>query len=175
MNHGPVVLVTAAAGGRDNVMPAAWAMPVDFDPPLFAVVLATGTLTRELVDASDELGLSIPPASMLDALYDAGQVSGRDGDKWARLGLARLPASRIAAPLVDGCLGWLECRVRNRALAESTDLFVCEAVAAFADDAVFQGGAWRFPDAARRTVHHLAGGQFLASGEPLVAGGAKKR
>lgn len=68
LNHGPVVLVTAAAGGRDNVMPAAWVMPVDFDPPLVAAVLASGTFTRELVDASGELALSIPPASMLDAL-----------------------------------------------------------------------------------------------------------
>lgn len=33
LNHGPTVLVTSAAGRRRNVMAAAWAMPVDFDPP----------------------------------------------------------------------------------------------------------------------------------------------
>jgi flavin reductase (DIM6/NTAB) family NADH-FMN oxidoreductase RutF len=175
LNHGPLVLVGAAAGGRDNVMPAAWAMPVDFDPPLVAAVLATGTFTRELVDASGELTLSVPPASMLDAVYEAGQVNGRDEDKWSRFGFARLPASRVAAPLVDGCLGWLECRVVDRSLAAKMDLFVCETVAAWADDAVFQRGEFRFEDPDRRSVHHVAGGRFFVTGEARVARGAKKR
>jgi flavin reductase (DIM6/NTAB) family NADH-FMN oxidoreductase RutF len=173
LNHGPVVLVSAAAGGRDNVMPAAWAMPIDFAPPLVAVVLAEDSYTRELVNASGELALSIPPASMLDVLYEAGQVSGRDGDKWARAGLARLPASRIAAPLVDGCLGWLECRVVERSL-EKLDLLVVETVAAWADDEVWREGAWRFGDPDRRTVHHLSGDRFFATGEARSAKGARK-
>jgi flavin reductase (DIM6/NTAB) family NADH-FMN oxidoreductase RutF len=175
LNHGPVVLVTSAAGGRENVMPAAWVMPVDFDPPLVAAVIAAGTFTRELVEASGELALSIPPASMLDAVYDAGQVDGRATDKWGRCGLARAPASRVAAPLVEGCLGWLECRVADRTLADRLDLFVCEVVAAWADEAVFADGEWRFSGPERRSVHHVAGGRFLATGEPLVARGAKRR
>lgn len=175
LNHGPVVLVTSAAGGRDNVMPAAWVMPLDFDPPLVAAVIAAGSYTRELVDASGELALSIPPASMVDAVYDAGQLDGREGDKWELVGLVREPASRVAAPLVAGCLGWLECKVVERSLAERHDLLVLETVAAWADDAAFQGGLWRFESKERRTVHHLAGGQFLATGEPLAARAAKKR
>jgi flavin reductase (DIM6/NTAB) family NADH-FMN oxidoreductase RutF len=175
LNHGPVVLVTASSGGRDNLMPAGWVMPIDFAPALLAVVLAEESFTRELVDASGELGLSIPPASMLEALYDAGQTSGRDGDKWARIGLARAPASRISAPLVEGCLGWLECRVVDRSLAEKMDLFVCEAVAAWADDAVFKDGAWSFSDSDRRTVHHQSGGMFFLTGESRSATTVKGR
>lgn len=174
LNHGPVVLVGSAANGRENVMPAAWVMPVDFDPPLVAAVIASGTFTRELVDASGELTLSIPPASMLDAVYDAGQMNGRDGDKWARFGFTHLAASRVAAPLVDGCLGWLECRVVDTSLATKMDLFVCETVAAWADDTVFKNGEWRFADADRRSVHHLAGGRFFVTGDERMARGAKK-
>lgn len=169
LNHGPVVLVTSAAGGRTNVMPAAWVMPIDFEPPRVAAVLAEGTFTRELVDASGELALSIPAASMLDAVYEAGQVDGRDVDKWSKLGLSPLPASKVAAPLVDGCLGWLECRVVERSLADRMDLFVCETVAAWADDAVFRDGEWRFVDDDRRTIHHVAGGRFFVTGAPVLA------
>ena len=175
LNHGPVVLIGSAANSRDNVMPAAWVMPVDFDPPLVAAVIAGGTFTRELVEASGELTLSIPPASMLDALYDAGQVNGRDGDKWARFGFVRLPGSRVAAPLVDGCLGWLECRVVDASLAAKMDLFVCETVAAWVDDAVFTNGEWRFDGPDRRSVHHLAGGRFFVTGDARTARGAKKK
>jgi flavin reductase (DIM6/NTAB) family NADH-FMN oxidoreductase RutF len=175
LNHGPVALVTAAAGGRDNVMPAAWVMPVDFDPPLVAAVIASGTHTRELIDASGELALSIPPASMLDAVYESGQACGREVDKWSRYGLVREPASRVAAPLVAGCLGWLECRVVDRSLAAKMDLLVLETVAAWADDAVFHEGAWRFEEPGQRTVHHVTGGHFFATGEPLVAREARRR
>jgi len=38
INHGPTVLVTSAAGGRRNVMAAAWSMPVEFTPPRISVV-----------------------------------------------------------------------------------------------------------------------------------------
>jgi len=169
LNHGPLVLVTSAARGRTNVMPAAWVMPIDFEPPLVAAVIASGTATRELVDASAELALSIPPASMLDAVYEAGQVDGREVDKWARFGLRSAPASRVAAPLVEGCLGWLECRVVDRSLAERMDLFVCETIAAWADDEVFRDGEWRFDAPDRRSVHHVAAGRFFVTGDARVA------
>lgn len=169
LNHGPVVLVTSAAGGRTNVMPAAWVMPIDLEPPLVAAVIADGTATRELVDASGELALSIPPASLLDAVYEAGEVDGREVDKWARFGFRAAPASRVAAPLVEGCLGWLECRVVDRSLAGGMDLFVCETVAAWAEDDVFRDGEWRFADPDRRSIHHVAGGRFFVTGEARTA------
>lgn len=169
LNHGPVVLVTSAAGGRTNVMPAAWVMPIDLAPPLVAAVIEEGSFTRELVDGSGELALSIPPASMLDAVYEAGQVDGREADKWTRFGFSPLPASRVAAPLVESCLGWLECRVVDRSLAERMDLFVCETVAAWADDAVFREGEWHFTSDAQRTLHHVAAGRFFLTGAERVA------
>ena len=46
LNHGPTVLVSAAHGGRRNVMAAAWSMPLDFAPPKVAVVLDKSTFTR---------------------------------------------------------------------------------------------------------------------------------
>ena len=39
LNHGPVTLVSSAHHDARNVMAAAWAMPLDFDPPKVAVVI----------------------------------------------------------------------------------------------------------------------------------------
>ncbi|MFS9605278.1 hypothetical protein Q6241_29550, partial [Klebsiella pneumoniae] len=39
LNHGPTTLVTSAHNGVRNVMAAAWAMPLDFDPPKVLVVV----------------------------------------------------------------------------------------------------------------------------------------
>ncbi|HLM42631.1 MAG TPA: flavin reductase family protein [Myxococcaceae bacterium] len=132
LNHGPTTLVTSAAQGRTNVMAAAWGMPLDFEPPKVAVVLAESTFTRELVDASGELTLCVPTRAQLEQVYAVGSESGRDEDKWARYGLKPVPASRVQAPLVEGCVGWLECRVLPEPeVQRKYDLFVVEVVAAW--------------------------------------------
>ena len=154
-----------------RVVPIAWTVPLDFEPARLAMVISAESRTRELIEASGELAVSIPPAAMLDALYEAGHVSGRDVDKWARCGFRRLRADRVAAPLVEGCVAWLECRVIDRTLAEPFDLFVCEVVAASVDDACFRDGEWAFPDDARRTVHHMSAGKFFLTGRQVTASG----
>lgn len=172
LNHGPVTLVAAAHGGRRNLMAAAWVMPLDFDPPKVAAVLARETLTRELVAASGEAVIAVPVASQAGLVMAVGTSSGREGDKFARLGIASEPGTLVAAPIVAGCAAWLECRVLPEPrVQEEYDLFVLRVVAASADDAIFSGGRWRFPDDGRRTLHHVAGGAFFLTGEALEAGG----
>lgn len=171
LNHGPVTLVSSRSGARSNVMAAAWAMPLDFDPPKVLVVIDRNTLTRELVDASGEFALNVPPRALAETIVGVGSVTGRDVDKWSRFGIATLPASRIAAPLVDGCIAWLECRVLDERPTERRyDLFIAEVVAAWADERVFSAGRWHFEDDALRTLHYVAGGQFFATGAAHAVG-----
>ncbi|MGO4331904.1 flavin reductase family protein [Cupriavidus sp. M-11] len=166
LNHGPVTLVTSAHGARRNVMAASWAMPLDFQPPKVAVVIDARTLTRELVDASGEFALNIPARPQAAATLEVGSHSGREADKFAAAGLATFPAREIAAPLLAGCLAWLECRVIPEPHnAARHDLFIAEVVAAWADSAVFSNGRWHFPDSECRSIHYLAGGAFFATGE----------
>ena len=166
LNHGPVTLVSSAANGCRNVMAAAWAMPLDFDPPKVLLVVDSQTLTRELIEASGEFALSIPSRRIADKVLAAGSMSGRDGDKFAASGLDTFAASRIAAPLVRDCVAWLECRVIPEAQNQKRyDLFIAEVVAAWADSDVFSDGRWHFPDADSRTIHYQAGGSFFVTGD----------
>lgn len=166
LNHGPVTLVSSAANGRSNVMAAAWAMPLDFDPAKVLLVVDSNTLTRELIEASGEFALNIPCRRIADKVLAAGSVSGRDGDKFAASGLETLAASRISAPLIQDCVAWLECRVIPEAHNQQRyDLFIAEVVAAWADPAVFSDGRWHFPDADSRTIHYQAGGAFFVTGD----------
>jgi len=171
LNHGPTVLVTSAHAGRRNIMAAAWSMPLDFDPPKIAVVIDASTFTRELVDASGCFALNIPSRAQATTTVAVGSHSGRDQDKFAALGLATFPAHNIAAPLLEGCLGWLECRVIAEAgLARRHDLFLAEVLAAWADPTVFDNGHWHFPAHADRSIHYIAGGEFFETGNAFRAG-----
>lgn len=176
LNHGPVTLVTSAHAGRRNVMAAAWTMPLDFSPPKVCVVIDKSTLTRELVEASGSFALNIPSRMQAQTTLDVGAIGGRElpgGDKFAHFGLGTHPASRIEAPLLEGCVGWLECRVLSEPHNQQAyDLFIGEVVAAWADDSVFRDGRWHFDEApdAKRTLHYIAGGSFYVTGESLSLG-----
>lgn len=176
LNQGPVTLVTSAHAGRCNIMAAAWTMPLDFSPPKICLVVDRQTLTRELIDAAGSFALNIPCRAQARATLDVGSISGREvpgGDKFAHFDLAIRPASMIDAPLLAGCVGWLECRVIAEPHNQQTyDLFIGEVIAAWADDEVFANGRWHFDAASsdKRTLHYVAGGTFYVTGEQLSLG-----
>ena len=173
LNHGPTVLVSAAHAGQHNVMAAAWACALDFNPPKVTVVLDKATRTRELVEASGMFALQLPTVAMAALTVGVGTDSAHTRpDKLQRHGveLFEMPGNHPAQttpPLVQGCAAWLLCRVipepHNQ---QAYDLFIGEVVAAWADDRVFRNGHWEFDTApdALRTLHYVAGGQFYATG-----------
>jgi len=171
LNHGPTVLVSAESGGRRNVMAAAWSMPLDFMPPKVAVVLDKQTFTRTLVEASGHFVLAVPPVALAALTQRVGNTSGRDADKFDAGLAAAEPGPATGAPLVDGCVAWLECRrLPEPHIEQAYDLFLGEVVAAWADDRVFRDGRWHFDgaDDSLRTLHHVAGGHFLAIGDVVA-------
>jgi flavin reductase (DIM6/NTAB) family NADH-FMN oxidoreductase RutF len=168
LNHGPTVLVSSAHGVRRNVMAAAWCMPLDFDPPKLLVVIDKSTFTRELVEASGEFVINVPTQAQRELTVAVGSESGRVHDKFDALGLAAFDALHVAAPLIAGCVAWLECRVVPEPHNQSRyDLFIGEVVAAQADRRVFSDGRWHFgpDDDGLRTLHHIAGGAFFVTGQ----------
>lgn len=175
LNHGPTVLISSAHAGQDNVMAAAWTMPLDFSPPKVAIVIDRNTYTRELIEASGEFVINIPPVNMAPITQAVGDCCGRDTDKFAQFHLGKITASQVKVPLVDGCIGWLECRlIREPHIQQTYDLLLGEVVAAWADDRVFNHGRWHFSDDALRTLHHVAGGNFLQIGDSLTPDQAAK-
>jgi flavin reductase (DIM6/NTAB) family NADH-FMN oxidoreductase RutF len=174
LNHGPTVLVSAAHAGRRNVMAAAWAMTLDFTPPKVTVVIDKATFTRRLVEASGHFVLSVPCKALADLTYTVGNCSGAEmlaPDKIERYGIGVLAGEAQEAPLIEGCVGWLECRVMPEPHNQAVyDLFIGEVVAASADERVFGNGRWHFSNEhdGLRTLHHVAGGHFVCAGDAIA-------
>lgn len=169
LNHGPVTLISAAANGRRNVMTAAWAMPLDLSPTKVAIVIDKSSFTRELIEASGRFVINLPSVKIAEAVLAVGLESGRELDKFERHGLETLPADRIEAPLIAGCVGWLECTLIAEPHTQQTyDLLLGEVLAASADSRVFRDAHWEFGEHADlRTLHYVAGGQFFVTGEAI--------
>lgn len=177
LNHGPTVLVSTQRGNQRNVMAAAWNMPLDFQPPKIAIVIDKKTYTRELIEASGSFVINVPCRAQAAMVVQVGSSSGREllgkdaDNKFAAFDLPTLPATKIDAPLLAGCVAWLECKLIAEPHIQNTyDLFLAEVVAAHADNRVFTDGHWHFEGHDNlRTIHHIAGGNFMAIGEAFKA------
>lgn len=176
LNHGPTVLVSAAHNGQRNIMAAAWAMPLDFQPPKVTVVLDKSVWTRQLIEGAGTFVINVPTVSQVDIVETVGSTSGLeisqevDLDKFKAYGLQAFDGEVVDAPLLEGCAAWLECRLIPEPHNQSQyDLFIGEVVAAWADERVFSEGHWHFAGHdALRTLHHVAGGHFLVIGDEVV-------
>lgn len=179
LNHGPTVLISSAHNAKRNIMAAAWVCALDFDPPKITAVIDKNTYTRELIEASGSFAINIPCVAQIDIVKALGSCSGRDlpeTDKFAENQLATFAAQQIEAPLLAGCVAWLECKIIPEPHNQNTyDLFIAEVVAAYADERVFSqnnDGGWRWHFEGHddlRTIHHVAGGSFFATGQAMQA------
>lgn len=172
INHGPTVLVSARHAGVDNVMAAAWACALDFAPPKLTVVLDKSTRTRALIEQSGQFAIQVPTVAQLQLTNAVGNCSLADvPDKLARCGVQLFAIAGQELPFVTGCSAWLACRLLPEPHNQAAyDLFIGEVTAAWADSRVFRDGRWHFEEAdpGWRSVHHVAGGHFYATGEALA-------
>jgi len=141
----------------------------DFEPPKVAVVLDKATWTRQLLERAGTFVLQVPCAAQADLVQTVGTTSGAELDKFAAYGLRTFNGEHTEAPLLEGCVAWLECRLLPEPHIQQTyDLFLGEVVAAYADERVFSEGHWHFEGFDQlRTLHHVAGGHFLMIGQPI--------
>jgi flavin reductase (DIM6/NTAB) family NADH-FMN oxidoreductase RutF len=171
LNHGPTILITSRDEriDRRNVMAAAWSMPVEFDPPRIAIVVDKSAWSRELIEHSGMFGIVVPGVEATNWTYAVGSVTGRDEDKFNCYGIPAISGPVLGLPVIEErCLAWMECRLLPPTAAqEKYDTLFGEVVSAAADSRAFIDGHWHFDDDKLNSLHHLGGGNFVASGRKL--------
>ena len=105
LEPGPVVLLTTARAGRDNVMAMSWHMMVEFTPPLVACVVSDADYSFAALRATREC-VTVRPGGGAGADHRRDrQCSGRTKDKFAEFGLDEAPPaarSRNAGNRIHG-------------------------------------------------------------------------
>ena len=163
LEPGPVVLLTTSRKGRANVMAMSWHMMVEFEPPLVACIVSNANYSFSALRTTKECVIAIPTVELASKVVEVGNCSGRDVDKFARLGLTPLPAARVTPPLVAECYSNLECKVVNTRLVNSHNLFILEVLKAWIDP------ARKDP----KTIHHHGYGRFTVDGKVITLKSSK--
>lgn len=166
INHGPVVLVTSGKDEKTNIAPIAWLTPINDEPQLLAIPIAEKHYTTELINETGEFVINIPDKSLIDAVQYAGKASGRHENKFKMSGLSPVDGKKVKTPHIQECIGFLECRVKDRLSYDGVTVFIADVLHAEADDKRFDD-TWISEKA--NTLHHLGGGYFAVTGKRFKA------
>ncbi len=135
-------LTSISKEGRPNVMTCAWATPASEEPPLIIVCVSREAYTARLIKETKEFGISIPTKEHLNALWICGRTSGRETDKFKMAKLKTIPARKIKPPMIQGCAGYLELRLKRSVEAGECYAFFGEVLSAYAEEDHLVKGLW---------------------------------
>ncbi|HVP16133.1 MAG TPA: flavin reductase family protein [candidate division Zixibacteria bacterium] len=152
------VLVTSVGKtGKPNIITLAWAMPTSINPPLVAISVSPRRYSHTLIEETKEFVVNIPTLDILDKTVLCGTTSGRNHDKFKETGLTPLPGKKVKAPLIDECVGHLECKLYSQFKAGDHTIFVGEIVDAHADKRTFTD---TYDLKRTRMIFHLGGDKY---------------
>jgi flavin reductase (DIM6/NTAB) family NADH-FMN oxidoreductase RutF len=157
LEPGPVVMVTTARKGRANIMTMAWHTMMDFTPPLIGCVIDARNYTFSILKTTKECVINIPTVELAAQAVGCGNTSGRRIDKFKAFGLTPIPASLVAAPLINECYASLECKIVDTRMAAKYNFFVIKVLKAWVDPG----------EKSLRTIHHRGKGTFMVAGRTI--------
>ncbi|MGH2531986.1 MAG: flavin reductase family protein [Thermomicrobiales bacterium] len=161
---GPVTLVTTIYRDQPNVMTAGWFLPLSLEPTLIGVAVQPSRLTHEFITRTESFAINIPNVDLMSVVHLCGMTSGREKDKFQETGLTPADASEIDAPLIEQCVGHIECGVVDRMTCGDHDLFVARVLAVQAVDEAFSS-FWDVESDAGSLLHHLGADRYAGLGK----------
>lgn len=168
LNGSPVALVTTRWRKDTDVMPAVWLTQLSRTPPLIGLAVNPARHTHDMIRYSEQFALNFPARDMVNHAHYFGMVSGRDVNKLELAKLGTFRASKVDAPLIEGCVAWIECGVDDSFRFGDHTLFICRVLVVQAEPEAFDE-TWTLGDADYRPLHYLGGDQYATLGARLTA------
>lgn len=157
LEPGPIVLVSSAYKGEQNIMTMGWHTVMEFSPSLVGCIIAASNHSFEMIRKSRECVINVPDAGMVDTVVKVGNSDGDDIDKFAAFGLTAVRSKKVGAPSIRECFASLECRIADARLVNRYNFFIFEVVKAHVAKSP------RFP----QTLHYHGRGIFTTDGRRI--------
>lgn len=125
----PPVLVSVGDGEKSNVFTVAWTGLINTQPPKTYISVRPSRYSYDFIKSTGEFALNLTPASLVRAADWCGIHTGRKVDKFKKMNLTPVPASKISAPIIEECPLSLECRVFDVKELGTHHMFLADIVA----------------------------------------------
>jgi flavin reductase (DIM6/NTAB) family NADH-FMN oxidoreductase RutF len=168
LNPGPVGIVTTHWRAIANAAPIAWTTPLSMAPPLVGCVIHPHRHTADMIRFSEEFAINIPGPALLKQTHFLSTLSGLDHNKLEASGLELFKAQRIEAPLIEGCLAWIECGLQDVIPIGDHTLFVGKVVRVQALDEAY-AQEWLLKETRYSPMTYIGGTRYAVVGRPREA------
>ncbi len=128
----PLAVVTTHWEGKANaqIAVAISAASIVPDRPRVLMQIYKGNYSHQLISHSHAFGLNFLSRDQLHFIRDFGLVSGKDREKLAEVDYS---LGQTSVPILEGCMGYLECRVVNAMDGGDMTCFLADVVAGSAN------------------------------------------
>ena len=130
-------------------MTASWMTPTSHIPLLITISVGNGKeapgsenyrASYALIHETNEFGLNIPPAGLLETVAKIGTLHCNHVDKYKETGLTPVESKKISAHLIKECYLNMECKVIDQYVTGDHTVFVGEPVVVHINEDVFIDG-----------------------------------
>ncbi len=166
LNPGPLAIVTTSWRAMPNAAPIAWTTTLSMKPPVVGCVIHPHRHTADMIRFSEEFAINIPGPGLLKQAAYLGSLTGLNINKIQNSKLDTFKAMRIDAPLIEGCLAWIECGLQDVIQIGDHTLFVGKVVTVQALDEAY-GSKWLLTSKELSPVAYLGGTSYASIGEPM--------
>lgn len=161
----PAVMVTVGDMEKSNIITVAWTGVVCSYPPRVYVSIRHDRFSYETLCKTGEFVINLTSENLLPCCDYCGIRSGRDEDKFAEMGLTKVAADFVSAPLIEQSPINLECKVFQTLNLGSHDMFLADVLAVHADDSIVdENGGINYQLAHLVNYQH---GNYYATGKQL--------
>jgi len=157
LEPGPIVLVTSAWKGEENVMTMGWHMVMEFTPSLVGCIIAGSNYSFDMIRKSGECVINVPTVDIANEVVKIGNNTGEEIDKFESFELTRAKASKVKAPLIRECFANFECKIYDESLIDKYNFFIFKIVKAYV------ASTPKYP----KTLHYHGQGIFTADGRVI--------
>lgn len=166
LNPVPVVMVSVAdLEGNANIITIAWAGTICTNPPMVSISVRPERYSYHMIEETGEFVINLTTESLTRACDYCGVVSGRDVNKFEKLGLTKTALPHVKAPGIADSPVNIECRVVDKKELGTHTMFIAEVLGVTVEDSYMdESGRFRLNEAGLVMYSH---GEYYGLGEYL--------
>ena len=166
LNPVPAVMVSLAdKNGNNNIITVAWAGTICTNPPMLSISVRPERYSYNMLKETGEFVVNLTTDQLAYACDYCGVTSGRDVDKFKKLGLTPLPMEHVKAPGISESPVNIECRVSEIKELGSHHMFIADVLGVTVDDKYMnETGKFNINETGLVMYSH---GEYFAMGEKL--------
>lgn len=157
LEPGPVVLVSSAWKGKNNIMTMGWYTVMEFSPSLIGCIISSENHSFNMIKKSKECVINIPTQDMARKVVGIGNCNGDRVNKFNKFKLTAIQGSKIDAPLIQECYANFECQIFDTTLVKKYNFFILNVIKAHV------ACSPKYPS----TLHFRGNGVFMLSGRSI--------